>query len=349
MALALVSKGYQRMTLQDIGAPSQGGASQLSLKRRGLRLAILTAALLLGALLALASIVGHALTLWTMALAAGVDLLSHVFTLWLVSVSARPADHKHNYGYGKFENLCALAVALLIAGMAVFGGYEAAHKLFHPPEDTMEFALVAVAAAVSSLKDTFVTRRLRRIVQQAPSPSVSYTADHLRIKAITDGTVAVAMLVSAVAKVIWPEQRLAHFVLARVDPFVAIILQILVVRHAIHVIHDGLQALLDRTLPEDMQVVILRALSKYDDLYCNFGQIRSRRAGPQVLVDIEIVYPADWTLARAAEAARSFEGLLGKEIASDAITVFPVPCKLDCLCRSRGLPCPYSTSGPAVE
>ena len=157
------------------------------------------------------------------------------------------------------------------------------------------------------------------------------------------------MLISAVAKALWPTQDLAHFLLALVDPFVAIVLQILVVQHAVHVIHDGLEALLDRTLPEDTQVVILRALSKYDDLYCSFGQIRSRRAGPQVLVDIEIAYPADWTLARATEAARSFEGLLGKEIASDAITVYPVPCKLDCLCRARGQPCPYSASGTGAQ
>jgi len=328
------------MALGELEAPDHAGGDLLALKRRGIWAAILAAGLLLGALVGLAGAIRHSLTLWTMALAVGVDVLSHLFTLWLVSVSAKPADHKHNYGYGKFENLCALAVATLITVMTIGCGYEAIHKLFHPPEN-MEFVLVAAAAAASSLKDFFVSRRLRRIVEHAPSPSLSYTSDHLRVKAVTDGSVALAMLASAVAKLIWPDEHSVHFVLTRVDPFVAIGLQALVIQHAFHVIHDGLQALLDRTLPEDMQVVIVRALTRHDDMYCGFGQIRSRRAGPQVLVDIEITYPADWTLAKATDAARAFERVLSSEIASDAITVFPIPCKLDCLCRARGQPCPY--------
>ena len=43
------------------------------------------------------------------------DLVAAVMTLWAVRASAQPADGRHTYGHGKFENFSALVETPLLA------------------------------------------------------------------------------------------------------------------------------------------------------------------------------------------------------------------------------------------
>jgi len=285
-----------------------------------------------------------------MVLFSGIDLVSHVFTYWLVSISARPADYRHNYGYGKFENLCAMGIALAIIVTAGLGIYEAVEKLIHP-HASVDFGLVALAASVSCLKDAWVSRLLRRTVEQAPSAAVEYTADHLGFKAVIDGSVAAALAASAVLEYALPETFFTKHIACRVDPVVALALQAFVIENALAVIRESLLVLLDRTLPEDMQMVIVRALTRFHTQYCQFGKVRSRRSGQQIFIDLEIVYNADWSLAAATAAAGALAADLRREIASTEIAVYPVACAKDCFYVQNGRPCPYTplTAAPGAQ
>src|SRR6201993_3811965 len=64
------------------------------------------------------------------ALHSGLDLVAAVITLFSVRVSDKPADERHPYGHGKFENFSAFIETGLLLLTALFIIYEGFDRLF---------------------------------------------------------------------------------------------------------------------------------------------------------------------------------------------------------------------------
>src|SRR5947207_13725508 len=64
------------------------------------------------------------------ALHSGVDLIAAVITFLSIQVSDQPADERHPYGHGKFENFSAFVETGLLALTALYIVYEAFDRLF---------------------------------------------------------------------------------------------------------------------------------------------------------------------------------------------------------------------------
>src|SRR5262244_3551263 len=64
------------------------------------------------------------------ALHSGLDLIAAVITFFSVRVADQPADEKHPYGHGKFENFSAFVETGLLGLTALYIIYEAIARLF---------------------------------------------------------------------------------------------------------------------------------------------------------------------------------------------------------------------------
>src|ERR1700737_1471595 len=64
------------------------------------------------------------------ALHSGLDLLAAIITFLSVRMSDQPADERHLYGHGKFENFSAFVETGLLALTALYIIYEAFERLF---------------------------------------------------------------------------------------------------------------------------------------------------------------------------------------------------------------------------
>src|SRR5215471_19992095 len=64
------------------------------------------------------------------ALHSGLDLIAAVITFLSVRVSDRPADERHPYGHGKFENFSAFIETGLLVLTAIYIIVEAFYRLF---------------------------------------------------------------------------------------------------------------------------------------------------------------------------------------------------------------------------
>ena len=60
------------------------------------------------------------------------DLVAAVIAYLSVRISDRPADTKHPYGHGKFENISGVVEAMLIFVAAIWIIYEAVKKILSP-------------------------------------------------------------------------------------------------------------------------------------------------------------------------------------------------------------------------
>src|SRR5215475_12125520 len=64
------------------------------------------------------------------ALHSGLDLVAAIITFLSVRVADRPADARHPYGHGKFENFSAFLETGLLGLTALYIIYEAFQRLF---------------------------------------------------------------------------------------------------------------------------------------------------------------------------------------------------------------------------
>src|SRR6267378_7457312 len=98
-------------------------------KKRAALLSVVSAVLLVS-LKAFLVIRTGSLGVLSEALHSGLDLVAAIITLLSVRLADQPADERHLYGHGKFENFSAFLETGLLALTALYIIYEAFHRLF---------------------------------------------------------------------------------------------------------------------------------------------------------------------------------------------------------------------------
>src|SRR5262250_2682633 len=104
-------------------------ASETQEKRRAALLSV-GSALLLVSLKTFLVVRTGSLGVLSEALHSGLDLVAAVITFLSLRVSDRPADERHPYGHGKFENFSAFVETGLLLLTALYIIYEAFDRLF---------------------------------------------------------------------------------------------------------------------------------------------------------------------------------------------------------------------------
>ena len=92
------------------------------------------------------------------------DLLASLVAFFSVRISDTPADERHPYGHGKFENISGVVEALLIFIAAFWIIFEAVKKIMHP-EPVEKIGLGFAVMIISALVNIFVSRRLYRVAK----------------------------------------------------------------------------------------------------------------------------------------------------------------------------------------
>src|SRR6516165_11551042 len=121
-------------------------------EKRRAALVSVGSALLLVSLKAFLVIRTGSLGVLSEALHSGLDLIAAIITFLSVRMSDQPADERHPYGHGKFENFSAFIETGLLALTAVYIIYEAFQRLFfhavHIQPSLIAILILLVALAI---------------------------------------------------------------------------------------------------------------------------------------------------------------------------------------------------------
>jgi cation diffusion facilitator family transporter len=126
----------------------------------------LAAALLLAATKLVVGLATGSLGILAEAVHSGLDAVAAVLTLYAVGVAERPPDARHQYGHGKAQHLAALSESVLLAGAAVWIGWEAVNRLRggggHVDTAWYAFALLGAVLLIDAARTTVSLREGRR-------------------------------------------------------------------------------------------------------------------------------------------------------------------------------------------
>src|SRR5690348_9806095 len=112
------------------------------------------------------------------ALHSGLDLIAAIITFLSIRVSDRPADERHPYGHGKFENFSAFVETGLLLLTALYVIYEAFDRLFfrtvHIQPSWLAFVILGGALAIDMTR----AKKLSRVAKRYSSEALEADALH---------------------------------------------------------------------------------------------------------------------------------------------------------------------------
>src|SRR5579863_8911320 len=112
------------------------------------------------------------------ALHSGLDLVAAVITFLSVRVSDQPADERHPYGHGKFENFSAFVETGLLGLTALFIIYEGFVRLFFRSTHIQPSVLAIVILLVALTIDLTRARALSAVAKKFKSEAIEADALH---------------------------------------------------------------------------------------------------------------------------------------------------------------------------
>ncbi len=236
------------------------------------------------------------------------DLLASFSAYFSVRMSSRPADEKHPYGYGKFEDLAAVFEATLII-VATVGVVTKALEDFHSGRGPEHPELGMGIMLLSILVNTAVSRFLFRTAAETDSVALEADAWHLSADVLTSVGVLVGLGLVALT---------GHKVF---DPIAALGVGLYISFEAYRIGRTGLASLLDRRLPEHEVHEIEEVLATFADRPVQFHNIRTRKAGPNRHIDMHLVVPRSMPTGDSHDLCHQVENAIKSRLRGATVLV----------------------------
>jgi cation diffusion facilitator family transporter len=245
------------------------------------------------------------------ALHSGLDLIAAIITFLSVRVSDQPADERHPYGHGKFENFSAFVETGLLVLTALYIIYEAFDRLF--------FRSVHIAPSVTAILVLFCalaidltrSRALARVAKKYLSEALEADALHFS----TD--VWSTMVVIAGIGLVWAGETWNIPSLIYADAMAGLVVAAVILWVGSRLGRRTLDALLD-VAPEGLQQEIARAVARMNGVL-DVDRVRVRRAGNRYFVDATVSVPRTASLEQVHALSDAIEKRIGEIVPSDVM------------------------------
>ena len=291
-------------------------------KTRAATLSIVSNAALI-VLKIVAGLVTGSISLIAEAIHSLMDLAAAIVAFFSVRISDKPADREHPFGHGKAENISGVVEAILIFIAAGIIVYQAITRIIHG--ETLELLDIGIGImAVSIVVNIVVSRYLYKVSRETDSLALEADAAHHNTDVFTMAGVFLGLVIVRVG-------HLFNTNLNILDPIVAILVSLLVIKTAYDLTNKSFGGLVDVKLPEEEETLIRAAIAEhFGGEVISFHRLRTRKAGSQRYIDLHLVMPRKITLEEAHKMCDHLEKDVSGKLRHTDVTIHVEPCPGDC-------------------
>lgn len=262
----------------------------------------------------IAMLLANSMTLQSNALRSSSEALV-IFFSWL---TVRKATHRmspeYNYGYGKLENLTSLFVAgvMIVSLVVIFRS--AVLRFQNPvPIEGLGMGIGFVFAIIAGNANGWYWFRTRKIARKEPSPIMESQWRLFRARTMANLCVVSSLGLSGILKKFgWS---------LYIDPVGSVVLSGFLLFSAYSVVSMSVYDLVDKTLEESLQLIVLRELTTYFDEYLALHGIRSRRSGSNIYIELFLEFEAERKVGEVQEVINAIKQGLEKKIQGSQVTI----------------------------
>ncbi len=245
------------------------------------------------------------------ALHSSLDLVAAIITLLSVRVADQPADERHLYGHGKFENFSAFVETGLLALTALYIIYEAFARLFFRSVHIQPSVTAILVLVVALSIDITRARALSRVAKK-------YSSDALEADALHFSTdVWSTLIVIAGIGLVWAGETWRMPWLNYADALAGLAVAAVILWVGARLGKRTLDALLD-VAPEGLQQEIAKAVARMDGVL-DVDRVRVRRAGNRHFVDATVSVARTASLEQVHALSDAIEKRIGDIVPSDVM------------------------------
>lgn len=229
------------------------------------------------------------------------DFIAIATVLIALRIGKRPLDGTHPYGHGRAESIAAIVVSLVIcltgAGILLRSGFTVMRGTYPAPE------LIAVLAAIVTIgvKESLY-RFSVRIGSRLESPALLAIAKDHRKDAVT----SIATLVGVCG---------AFFGIGIMDPLTAGLTSLFIFHLGYQTFRSAAHDLMDGR-PSESLITGIRLLAEAVEGVEHVHEIRARRSGQYVIVDLKLDMDPEMTVKRSHEISTKVKKSIFKNYAN---------------------------------
>jgi len=238
---------------------------------------------------------GHSGAVFADGIESACDFVAIFATMMALRLGRQPFDANHPYGHGRAESLAALLVSLVICATGGWILYEAVVTVLTGSFTTPGWVAV-VAAAVTIATKEWLYRFSTNTGKKLESPALLAIAKDHRKDAVT----SVATLIGVIG---------AFFSFGIMDPLAAGLTSFFILHIGYQTFRETVHDLMDGTAPADF-IDALQELAESVEHVEHVHEMRARRSGQYMIVDLKLEMDPDMTVKQSHDVATSVKKLI---------------------------------------
>lgn len=263
-----------------------------------------------------AAVLSGSIVLFADAVKCANEILATFFAYITIRKMAKGGVGKYDYGMGKMETTTSAITGgvMFISLLLVF--FVAIYRIAMPEELVHEGAKLGVILMVIGVgMNTWLWQKNYRLNKKEPSPIMDSQWRLFRTKAFSDFSVLAALIATF---------AFSHYGWSLyIDPVASFVIVGFLLTSGYRVISSSLPDLLDKTLDEELQLVIVRELAAFFDDYIALHDVRSRRSGNNVYIELHLEFDGDKKMCEVQDTVNRIKSSLEASIPRSSVSVVP--------------------------
>lgn len=242
------------------------------------------------------------------------DFLASVLTFFAVIKSSEPADTNHPFGHGKYEDMSGFIEGGLIIFAGIYIIWEACKKVFFHQTVEVDTTLGIAVMFFAVVANIFVSSYLFRVAKKSDSVSLHADGEHLRTDVYSSLGVLFGLVLIKITGI------------ALLDPLIAVLVAIFVLKAGFEISKETLNNLLDGALPSEDIEAIKNIINSYNnECLKGYKNLKARRSGPSKDIEITMLFPENMTISACHKICDDVESLIQQKLGNCNILIHAEP------------------------
>ncbi len=263
------------------------------------------------------AVISGSISILAQAVDSFLDLFAVVITFLAIGISAKPADEEHPFGHGKAENIAATLQAALIFTAAGLIIYSAVRRIMVGVTVELTEAGIGVML-VSIIASIFLSRHLLKVSRATGSIALEANAHNIAADVYSAAGVLAGLAI------------IRFTGLSILDPIVALVVSLFILRSAYVVTRKSFGGLIDARLPQAEEDEIRYSVMEHGCRLAGFHDLRTRKAGRQRYIDLHLVMPKNASVEEAHQICDQLEQAIKNRLPHASVTIHVEPGDIKC-------------------
>lgn len=228
------------------------------------------------------------------------DITTSIIAYIGFKIGSKPADEEHPLGHGRAEAIAGLVIVVFLAVIAYEIITGAIDRLFFGGATAIPDPLAVVMAIIGVITNFFMSQYIIKLGERANSPAIVADGKHQRVDILSSLAILFGVMI-------------AQYGYPQLDPFIGLIIGLLIVKTAFDVARENLDNIMGKVPSQDLVDRIIDVSNSVDKV-CGTHDVRVNYLGSYATVSLHVELPPEMSLDESHKIVHLVQNKIVDEI-----------------------------------